>query len=649
MATAGEAHSQDPRWQRPQEQNGHVRSETRTTTASTSFSRHRPASRSDSFRSDAETSSLSIVFNAEWVQIGAPIGEGAFSRVFEGLYTNPDSGEQSVVAVKILKKSMLKRRSDCLRFIKEAKIQTRTLHRNIVACYGIGKYEDDDPHHPGSLFIVQELVHGGNMLHKVYKQMMNRQKCVYNSEEAMAWLLDVASGMEYLHMSHEAKPMIIHRDLKLENIMLAPDPVSGTVAKLVDFGLHKVIDDRIQKVVKRVVSEANLGLTRFRGMGGNMGLRQPVRVEEEEDERQLLRRQPPQPQPPAPAARLAPALARAPRFAPAQGAAAAAATHAAVAGLGSVSMGTTVTREGREDAVGDEPASPTHNDPSLSTTSSPACASSLRSPLSTDSEDHRSHGSSSTRAHAAPKKQSSMQMIMAKVKEIKLRVIGKLDDKPSKLAQAASAARERAADVTMVDPNDPKAVKLAQNEALLNRIIAQQSVANRPAHAQDDSGLSVPSDSSSQQSAMRSRPAPRRSVTWVNEIRYNLTEAVGSWAYMAPEVVLGQPYNEKVDVFSFGVIMFELLNRKLMLVDEIKNDPRKDAQAYAERVAGGFRPEIPRRWPEQLRELIAACWAQDPLQRPNFVAVLDHLSDLQEAGEMTKMDAYYNSHGCVFI
>ena len=60
--------------------------------------------------------------------------------------------------------------------------------------------------------------------------------------------------------------------------------------------------------------------------------------------------------------------------------------------------------------------------------------------------------------------------------------------------------------------------------------------------------------------------------------RYNLTEAVGSWAYMAPEVVLGQPYNEKVDVFSFGVILFEVLNRKLMLVDEIKNDPRKDAQ-----------------------------------------------------------------------
>ena len=62
--------------------------------------------------------------------------------------------------------------------------------------------------------------------------------------------------------------------------------------------------------------------------------------------------------------------------------------------------------------------------------------------------------------------------------------------------------------------------------------------------------------------------------------------------------------------YSFGVILFEVLNRKLMLVDEIKNDPRKDAQAYAERVAGGFRPEIPRNWPAELVELISSCWAQ---------------------------------------
>lgn len=87
--------------------------------------------------------------------------------------------------------------------------------RNIVACYGIGKYDDDDEHNPGSLFIVQELVRGGNLLHKVYKQMLNRQKCVYTSQEALNWLMDVAEGMLYLHTITDNKPMIIHRDLKV--------------------------------------------------------------------------------------------------------------------------------------------------------------------------------------------------------------------------------------------------------------------------------------------------------------------------------------------------------------------------------------------------------------------------------------------------
>lgn len=102
-------------------------------------------------------------------------------------------------------------------------VRLPTFCRNIAACYGIGKYDDDDQHNPGSLFIVQELVKGGNLLHKVYKQMLNRQKCVYTSQEALTWMVDVAHGMQYLHAVTENKPMIIHRDLKLENIMLSPD------------------------------------------------------------------------------------------------------------------------------------------------------------------------------------------------------------------------------------------------------------------------------------------------------------------------------------------------------------------------------------------------------------------------------------------
>ncbi|KAG1676851.1 hypothetical protein FOA52_010360 [Chlamydomonas sp. UWO 241] len=159
----------------------------------------------------------SIVFSPCWVTLTTPIGEGAFSRVYEGVYTNPETHEKSIVAVKVLKLNMLKRRADCLRFIKEAKTMTKIQHANIAACYGIGKYDDDDPSNPGSMFIVQELIKGGNLLHQVYKQMLNPAKRVYTSQEALNWMVDVAEGMQYLHTvtfgGEAAKPMIIHRDL----------------------------------------------------------------------------------------------------------------------------------------------------------------------------------------------------------------------------------------------------------------------------------------------------------------------------------------------------------------------------------------------------------------------------------------------------
>lgn len=75
----------------------------------------------------------------------------------------------------------------------------------------------------------------------------------------------------------------------------------------------------------------------------------------------------------------------------------------------------------------------------------------------------------------------------------------------------------------------------------------------------------------------------------------------------------------------------QVLCRKLMLIDEIKSDPKKDARAYAERVASGFRPEVPRRWPHALRALITACWAQEPAARPSFDTMLQVLQEVRHA------------------
>ena len=44
---------------------------------------------------------------------------------------------------------------------------------------------------------------------------------------------------------------------------------------------------------------------------------------------------------------------------------------------------------------------------------------------------------------------------------------------------------------------------------------------------------------------------------------YDMTGNTGSLRYMAPEVVLNKPYTEKVDVFSFAVVMWTICKCKV--------------------------------------------------------------------------------------
>jgi hypothetical protein len=41
--------------------------------------------------------------------------------------------------------------------------------------------------------------------------MVTKGKCVYSSDEALAWMIDVACGMKYLHAQQEGKPVVVHR------------------------------------------------------------------------------------------------------------------------------------------------------------------------------------------------------------------------------------------------------------------------------------------------------------------------------------------------------------------------------------------------------------------------------------------------------
>jgi serine/threonine protein kinase len=97
-----------------------------------------------------------------------------------------------------------------------------------------------------------------------------------------------------------------------------------------------------------------------------------------------------------------------------------------------------------------------------------------------------------------------------------------------------------------------------------------------------------------------------------------MTTMVGSPAYMAPELVANEFYDEKIDVFSFAIVMFELYTESL--------EPYGPAPFGVElKVSKNplFRPVFPDNFLVRTDEmfivsLMQECWRHNPKERPSF-------------------------------
>ncbi|KAJ9515978.1 hypothetical protein QJQ45_016837 [Haematococcus lacustris] len=171
------------------------------------------------------------------------LGEGAFATVHKAsLLPAPDPlappdtppGPALEVAVKQLKPEVLSSHADLKDFLMELNVMRKLQHLNVVHILGIGASQLDSLDSVRrSMYVVQEACGGGTLKHMVVRQMTSRS-AVYDHDDALRWMSDIAAALHYLH--DVCKPMIIHRDLKLDNILLTGDK---RCAKLVDFGLHK--------------------------------------------------------------------------------------------------------------------------------------------------------------------------------------------------------------------------------------------------------------------------------------------------------------------------------------------------------------------------------------------------------------------------
>jgi serine/threonine protein kinase len=84
------------------------------------------------------------------------------------------------------------------------------------------------------------------------------------------------------------------------------------------------------------------------------------------------------------------------------------------------------------------------------------------------------------------------------------------------------------------------------------------------------------------------------------------TNNVGSLFWAAPEVIRGEPYSERSDVYSFGIVLYEIVARKQPYID-LDVDPLAVASAV---VLGRARPTVPEWCPQPLHSLMDACWHQ---------------------------------------
>lgn len=113
----------------------------------------------------------------------------------------------------------------------------------------------------------------------------------------------------------------------------------------------------------------------------------------------------------------------------------------------------------------------------------------------------------------------------------------------------------------------------------------------------------------------------------------NLKGATGTILYMAPEVINGKEYDFKADVFSFGVLLYELL---YMREHPETNFTIDDSHAFAmirEPLLNNKRPIIPPWWSDLFQELIIRCTSNDPSKRPSFDYILKILETIDDSDD----------------
>ena len=97
---------------------------------------------------------------------------------------------------------------------------------------------------------------------------------------------------------------------------------------------------------------------------------------------------------------------------------------------------------------------------------------------------------------------------------------------------------------------------------------------------------------------------------------------------MAPEVMVGDLYTEKIDVYSFGILLTELVTRQMPFHDMAKISSYMDVVDLV--LDQGAIPTIPKWCENLLGGLIRQCLSRVPGERPNFTDLIMKLREVAD-------------------
>jgi TolB-like protein len=182
------------------------------------------------------------------------LGRGAMGITYKALDVNLGR----LVALKLLNSRLLEDETARQRFLREARAAARVRHPNVASVFHLGSRGRE-------FFYAMEFVEGASLAEHIKRDGR------LGAELALEITGQIAAGLAAIDKEH-----LVHRDIKSSNVMLSPKERGGYVAKIIDLGLAKAVEELPREAA---VSSANafLGTPHFASpeqcSGGKLDIR----------------------------------------------------------------------------------------------------------------------------------------------------------------------------------------------------------------------------------------------------------------------------------------------------------------------------------------------------------------------------------------